>query len=105
MQTNLVMAGIKHFGHLNNLPMELDLEQQLADHVIQLERFYGLTLNDLRMPAFEIAEANNVKARFNSIIRMAGKDWLKGFFKIHPQLSLQRPEATSLPWASAFNLT
>ena len=75
----------------------MELEQQLADHVIQLEeRFYGLKLSDLRRLAFQIAEANNLKTNFHLNIKMAGREWLRGFLERHPQLSLRRPEVTCL---------
>ena len=95
-------AGIKQIRRQTDLPAEL--EQQLADHVIQLEqRFYGLTIRDLKSLAFQIAEVNNIKTRFNTKTKLAGKEWLKGFLERHPEISLRRPEATSLARASGFN--
>lgn len=34
---------------------------------------------------------------------MAGIDWMKSYMKRHPNLSLQRPENTSLARSTAFN--
>lgn len=65
--------------------------------------FYGLTAIDLRQIAFEFAEKNNIQHTFNGDKKMAGKDWLQSFLRRHPNLSLRKPEATSLGRISGFN--
>ena len=96
------LNGKKHVGRQVDLPK--DIEPQLVEHAIDLEaRFYGLTPQNLRRLAYQIAEINQVKTRFNHDEKLAGKKWLRGFLKCHPETSLRLPEATSLTWASGFN--
>ncbi|KAG5887889.1 hypothetical protein JTB14_015539 [Gonioctena quinquepunctata] len=59
--------------------------------------YYGLTTKELRELAFDYAIANkiNVEDAYKKSI-MASKDWLLGFLKRHPNLSIRVPEATSL---------
>ena len=62
----------KHVGRQVNLPE--DIEAQLVEHAIDLEaRFYGLTLQNLRRLAYQIAEINQVKTGFNHDEKLAGK--------------------------------
>lgn len=65
---------------------------------------YGLTSNDLRRLAFQLAERNGIAHQFNREKQMAGKDWLYSFIKRHP-ISLRQPEATSAARARLFNRT
>ncbi|XP_030767155.1 uncharacterized protein LOC115890931 [Sitophilus oryzae] len=65
--------------------------------------FYGLTLSKTKQLAFEYAVGNNLPHNFNVEKKTCGKDWLRGFLARHPQISLRRPEATSLNRVIAFN--
>ena len=94
--------GLKTLGRSADLPA--DIEQDLVDHILLLEsRFYGLTRASLLSLAYEVAEKNNVKTRFNSETKKAGKDRLRSFLLRHPEISLRVPEATSLARAAGFN--
>ncbi|XP_046391537.1 MFS-type transporter clz9-like [Ischnura elegans] len=64
---------------------------------------YGLTPLQLRKLVFEYAEKVNLKHRFNKDNRLAGKDWLEGFLKRNPSVSVRKPEATSLNRIRGFN--
>ena len=80
------------------------MEDQLAEYALEMEsRFYGLTIRDLRSIAFQLAERNNLPHPFNRTMMMAGLDWVHGFLKRHPKLSIRQPEATSMARAAAFN--
>ena len=82
-------GGIKQFEKKTDLLEEI--EQQIADHVIQLEqRFYGMILKELRILAYEIANANIINTTFNSNPKMAGKEWVKRFLAKHPQILLRK---------------
>jgi hypothetical protein len=67
------------------------------------QRFYGLSLTDVRQLAFQLAERNNIDVPFSKVTQLAGKDWMSGFLRIHKTISLRTPEATSLSRATGFN--
>lgn len=46
--------------------------------------FYGITINELRHN-----RRNQNQKKFNTTTRMAGEDWVAGFGKINPQISLR----------------
>ncbi|XP_026331158.1 uncharacterized protein LOC113238548 [Hyposmocoma kahamanoa] len=80
------------------------LEEKLYEHILEMEAcLYGVTPNDVRRLAYQIAEKNNTNHRFNKNKAMAGKKWYYAFLKRYPQLSLRQPRATSLNRATAFN--
>ncbi|KAJ8030899.1 hypothetical protein HOLleu_27442 [Holothuria leucospilota] len=64
---------------------------------------FGLTTDDVRCLAFQLAERNGIANQFNKEKQKAGKDWLYHFRKRHPELSLRQPEATSAARARSFN--
>ena len=92
----------KQLGRNTDLPGEL--EKQLADHILHMEAmFYGFNTQSVRRLAYQIADINNIPHRFNKEKQIAGKEWLSGFLKRHPQISVRSPQATSLARASGFN--
>ena len=79
-------------------------ECELANHVLKLANlFYGMTPYDLRKVAYNYAEANNIPNDFNKQKKLAGKDWYYLFLKRHPEISLRKPEGTSINRITAFN--
>lgn len=63
-----------------------------------------LTTSDFCKLAYKFAFGNNIT--INEVLRAnlkAPKDWLRGFLKSHPNLSVRRPEATSFVRVTAFN--
>ncbi|XP_031330778.1 uncharacterized protein LOC116161535 [Photinus pyralis] len=67
------------------------------------KRFYGITAVELRRLAFQYAEKNEIQHRFNTETKIAGFDWLQGFLKRNPKITLRKPEATSLSRIEGFN--
>ena len=55
-------------------------EFELVTYLKTMEsRLFGLTLNDLRALAYQLAERNDIAHRYQTEI--AGKFWVDGFFK------------------------
>ncbi|KOC64265.1 hypothetical protein WH47_01972 [Habropoda laboriosa] len=51
----------------------------------------------------DFATDNDLKHNFSKDAKMAGMEWYYSFMAGHPQISLRRPEATSLNRTTAFN--
>jgi hypothetical protein len=64
---------------------------------------FGVTPDDVKVLAYQLALQNNVRHPFSSVNGRAGPDWLQGFMKRHREISLRQPEATSAARARAFN--
>ena len=64
---------------------------------------FPITKADLQRLAFQLAERNGLSTAFSKNKGIADKKWYAGFLKRHPELSLRRPEATSLARADGFN--
>ena len=102
-QNKIASGSSKFLGNIKSV-LPTDLEEELVAHILLMEeRGFGLTYVDTRKLAFELAEDNNIDHKFNKDDRMAGKYWLYGFLRRHPQLSLRVPENTSLARAVSFN--
>ncbi|XP_053685837.1 uncharacterized protein LOC128735375 [Sabethes cyaneus] len=79
-------------------------ERELVNYILEMEKlFYGVTPKEIRSMAFQLATANGIKHPFDKKSELAGQDWLYGFRKRHPELSLRSPEATSAARAQGFN--
>ena len=84
------------------LPSEL--ESKLRDHILLMEEcLFGLTYTDVRRMAYELAVRNGLPNNFKDGI--AGYHWLYGFFRRFPELSLRKPENTSIHRSRSFNKT
>lgn len=91
--------------HLGKFPVFTEAQEtELAQHVVNLAKmFYGLSPIQFRKLAFAYAEANGIQHSFNKDTKLAGKDFYYGFLKRHPEISLRKPEGTSLNRIKAFN--
>ncbi|KAF2878894.1 hypothetical protein ILUMI_27271 [Ignelater luminosus] len=80
-------------------------ETILQDYIIQCSKVYfGLVPTEVRKLSYELAVKHEKKypEKWDED-HMADKEWLSGFLKRHPNLSLRSPQATSLSRASNFN--
>ena len=64
---------------------------------------FGLTKFDVRKLVFQYCEMNGVRHRFNEILKVAGRKWMSGYMKRHPDISERNPEKLSLVCAYGFN--
>ena len=107
---------IRHFhGELKaKRPGELSLsraptigsqnEKALVEYIKEMEfKLFGLTRTDVRKLAYEFAVRNNITHSFSNDKQMAGTDGLYAFMKRNPDISLRKPEPTSLACAMGFN--
>lgn len=79
-------------------------ETRLVDFVLQMEALgFGLTINDVCVTAFDIAESYGHPESFNQDKRAAGYDWYRGFLRRHPQLSLRKPEGLAAARSDMLN--
>ena len=81
------------------------MELELAAHIKRMENIlFGFTLSQLKMVAYDYAEANGIQHNFNRRTGEAGKDWGHDFMARHSdEISLRTPEPTSSARARAFN--
>ena len=90
---------VKEFGESNTTiktplgrkPVLNDmLEQELVKYCLEMDkRFFGLTRDDCRRLAYQLAEANGLPNPFTD--KIAGRDWLARFLRRHPQLTISNP--------------
>lgn len=84
--------------------LTMENENSLVGKVKVMEKMlYGLSTVDIRRLAYEYAEKLGVEHRFRHENKMAVKEWLRGFLATHPELSIRKPEGTSMARAVGFN--
>ncbi|XP_050300113.1 uncharacterized protein LOC126738716 [Anthonomus grandis grandis] len=84
-----------------------EMEQALAEYLLKCSSmFYGLTPKKTRQLAFQFASRNKLLIPDSWATQaMAGEEWFAGFLRRNPELSIRKPEATSLARMTAFNKT
>lgn len=102
-------SGALVFEHVaaNNTKQVFNNEEEnlLKDYLLIAARHhYGLTKREVRNLAYQFAVARkkNYPESWNEQ-KNAGKEWLRQFLKRYPDLSLRKPEATSLGRSTSFN--
>lgn len=89
-----------------NLVFSPEEEKQLFEYLSKAAYLhFGLTTVAVRKLAFQFAETMDLKNIPHSWLtnRQAGRGWLRYFVKRWPNLSLRKPEPTSLARATSFN--
>ncbi|XP_065675598.1 uncharacterized protein LOC136091814 [Hydra vulgaris] len=72
-------------------------EQDLNKYIKDMDNsFYGLSMMDIRLIVFEFCKKNLIPNPFNKNSKLAGEDFVRGFLKRHPGLSLRKPKAISI---------
>ena len=84
------------------LPRNIELD--LVNHIHLTESLlFGLSLNDVRCLAYQLADVNGIDHPFNTATQKAGWDRLASFRARYPSLALRTPEAPSGARAQGFN--
>ena len=97
--------GVIKLGSIRPV-LPLEIENELVIHLLDMQsRFFGLSGQDVRKLAFELVTNNNIEHRFDLQRKMAGRKWLQCFIGRHSELSIRKPEATSMARAVGFNRT
>ncbi|XP_037868447.1 uncharacterized protein LOC119628804 isoform X1 [Bombyx mori] len=80
-------------------------EGDLRTYLYEMDSvFYGLTREDFKTLVFEYAKRNNVTYPPSwDKNKKAGDDWLAGFIRRNPQITLRIPEATTIGRVKGFN--
>ena len=97
---------VKKPGQLGRYEVALgaDIESALCSHVIEMQHMmFGFSTHDIRKLAFDMAKTSKQLHRFRENKQEVGVEWLKGFMRRHPEISLRSPEPTSMGRAVAFN--
>ena len=76
--------------------VDADKENELVQYIYLIEICYGLTISDLCRLVYKFCEKNKVIHPFNKDNKMAGRDFIARFLTRHSDVSLRKPEATSL---------
>lgn len=102
-----VSMNWSHCSHLFLQVFSPVQEKDLVEYLLKCSDIYfGLTPKDIRLLAYQFAKKLNVKypETWNEN-EMAGEEWLTSFLKRNSIFSLQKPQATSIAHAPAFNRT
>ncbi|XP_074028700.1 uncharacterized protein [Leptinotarsa decemlineata] len=106
-QRRLKKGNLQYSAQLGRRPrFTIEQEKEMAAHLIKLSNmFYGLSRWQFCHLAYRCAENLKMKHRFNTQKQLAGRDWLEGFLKRNPTISVRKPEATSINRIKGFNKT
>ena len=72
------------------------MKKELVEYLSLESMMFGLTTNNIKNLAFQLAEKNNLPNSFNKAKKKAGKDWLQGFMHRYKELSLRQQKLLPL---------
>jgi len=75
------VENIQIIGSVGDIPPHV--EEELINHVLQLERMFGTTVTYLRRLVFQIAELIHFSRRFSKDKEISGKKWYYEFMRRH----------------------
>ena len=110
-QRDIVECKIKHPPTKGYNPhtrvFNTDIETKLVNYLLQAaDLYYGLSPKEVRRFAFNCANSLHLKCPQTwSEKGMASADWFSHFLKRHPEMSIRKPQATSLARTTSFNTT
>lgn len=105
-----VVSSVKHDFHSKYSSQQVftkDQESALVEYAIHSSKIcYGLTYKQIKVLAYDYARQLKLKMPDSwNTIKSAGDDWLFSFMKRHKELTIRKPENTSLSRLTSFNKT
>lgn len=68
-------------------------EKEVVERILRLAGLaFPVTPTLLRCSVYTFCQQNNIKHPFNEFRGMAGKDWLRGFLKRHPEIARRKAQ-------------
>nr|XP_047136493.1 uncharacterized protein LOC101241248 isoform X2 [Hydra vulgaris] len=69
-------------------------KKKITQYIIKMELvFYGLSINEPQRVVYDYVVRNKINHPFNTEKKLAGRDFIVGFLKRQPFLSIRKPEA------------
>ncbi|CAH1970304.1 unnamed protein product [Acanthoscelides obtectus] len=101
-------SGDSSYEHCPNIGnrriFTTEQENMLADYLKTASKMcHGLTRHQAKMLGFDYVVANDICPPKWKAVETATDDWLKGFMSRHKDLTVRKPESTSLSRATSFN--
>ena len=103
---DITEVSLRKYEYFNNRSVfNISQELLLVEYLLKASAlYYGLSTNEVKSLAYEYAAKLGLKIPNSWVAaKKAGSDWLSGFMKRHPNLTLRTPESTSLSRATSFN--
>ena len=105
-EDDITEVSLRKYGYFNNRSVfNISQELLLVEYLFKASTlYYGLSTNEVKSLAYEYAAKLGLKIPNSWVAaKKPGSDWLSGFMKRHPNLTLRTPESTSLSHATSFN--